>query len=313
MGCASSKQYAPEDRAHPAKTVAEVIERVEKSKSATLDLSAAPAGADTPAGLLHDLGLSLEGAVPEEAFAATWVASVSFKCNQLGALSPRVAAFSALVTLDVSENALTRLPAEVGKLSSLRSLDCSENKLAALPAEVGELGDLETLVAFKNAITSVPDELGSCAKLARLNLYNNKLTKVPATLAGLGNLEDVNLGANKLRTLPKLDAWAKVRELRLHQNNLVSQFLPSFAGLVNVELLKLERNLALSELPQFGVHAKLEVIECNNCSLEALPSAQDRAGKGCEIPNFKGSYLGRFPLVLAHFWTSDHLSERSRP
>ena len=41
--------------------------------------------------------------------------------------------------------------------------------------------------------------------------------------------------------------------------------------------------------------------------------AAARAGKGCEIPNFKGSYLGRFPLVLADFWTSDHLSERSRP
>ena len=40
---------------------------------------------------------------------------------------------------------------------------------------------------------------------------------------------------------------------------------------------------------------------------------ETRAGKGCEIPNFKGSYLGRFPLVLADFWTSDHLSERSRP
>ena len=38
-----------------------------------------------------------------------------------------------------------------------------------------------------------------------------------------------------------------------------------------------------------------------------------RAGKGCEIPNFKGSYLGRFPLVSADFWTRDHLSERSRP
>jgi hypothetical protein len=38
----------------------------------------------------------------------------------------------------------------------------------------------------------------------------------------------------------------------------------------------------------------------------------DRAGKGCEIPNFKGSSLGRFPLVSADFWTSDHLLERSR-
>ena len=39
---------------------------------------------------------------------------------------------------------------------------------------------------------------------------------------------------------------------------------------------------------------------------------QHRAGKESEIPNFKGSYLGRFPLVSADLWTSDHLSERSR-
>ena len=37
-----------------------------------------------------------------------------------------------------------------------------------------------------------------------------------------------------------------------------------------------------------------------------------RAAKESEIPNFKGSYLGRFPLVSADFWTSDRLSERSR-
>ena len=40
--------------------------------------------------------------------------------------------------------------------------------------------------------------------------------------------------------------------------------------------------------------------------------AAHRAAKGCEIPNFKGSFLGRFPLVSADFWTSDHLSERPR-
>ena len=44
-----------------------------------------------------------------------------------------------------------------------------------------------------------------------------------------------------------------------------------------------------------------------------LATASRRAGKGCENPNFKGSYLGRFPLVSADFWTRDHLSERSRP
>ena len=38
----------------------------------------------------------------------------------------------------------------------------------------------------------------------------------------------------------------------------------------------------------------------------------DRGRKRVRIPNFKGSSLGRFPLVLADFWTSDHLSGRSR-
>ena len=41
-------------------------------------------------------------------------------------------------------------------------------------------------------------------------------------------------------------------------------------------------------------------------------TALRRAAKESEIPNFKGSYLGRFPLFSADFWTSDHLSERSR-
>ena len=40
--------------------------------------------------------------------------------------------------------------------------------------------------------------------------------------------------------------------------------------------------------------------------------APTRAAQESEIPNFKASYLGRFPLVLADLWTSDHPSERSR-
>jgi TPR repeat protein len=41
-------------------------------------------------------------------------------------------------------------------------------------------------------------------------------------------------------------------------------------------------------------------------------TAQSRAAQESEIPNFKGSDLGQFPLVSADFWTSDHLSERPR-
>ena len=52
--------------------------------------------------------------------------------------------------------------------------------------------------------------------------------------------------------------------------------------------------------------------EVFDCYVGAERDVENRAGQESEIPNFKGSYLGRFPLVLADFWTSDHLSERSR-
>jgi hypothetical protein len=44
----------------------------------------------------------------------------------------------------------------------------------------------------------------------------------------------------------------------------------------------------------------------------ALFIVADGAGKERDVPNFKGSSLGRVPLVSADFWTSDHLSERPR-
>ena len=47
-------------------------------------------------------------------------------------------------------------------------------------------------------------------------------------------------------------------------------------------------------------------------SADSLGAAVLRAGQESEIPNFKGSDLGHFPLVSADLWTSDHLSERSR-
>ena len=44
----------------------------------------------------------------------------------------------------------------------------------------------------------------------------------------------------------------------------------------------------------------------------AFSTVHSRTGKGCEIPNVKGPYLGRFPLVSADFWTGDRLSGRPR-
>ena len=60
------------------------------------------------------------------------------------------------------------------------------------------------------------------------------------------------------------------------------------------------RRAAPRALPQLRAH------------VHAPRLARRRAAKESEIPNFKGSFLGRFPLVSADFWTSDYLSERPR-
>ena len=47
--------------------------------------------------------------------------------------------------------------------------------------------------------------------------------------------------------------------------------------------------------------------DVKDAAFKVMPKVDHRAGKESEIPNFKGSSLGRFPLVSADFWTSDHL------
>ena len=58
-----------------------------------------------------------------------------------------------------------------------------------------------------------------------------------------------------------------------------------------------------------GLREALELLGLGAVADVRVPA---RAAQESDIPNFKGSYLGHFPLVSADFWTSDHLSERSR-
>jgi hypothetical protein len=68
---------------------------------------------------------------------------------------------------------------------------------------------------------------------------------------------------------------------------------------------------ALGEGVAAYLGAKLDAAALH-CGVVVQAQVDSRAAKGCEIPNFKGSDLGHFPLVSANFWTSDHPSERPR-
>ena len=98
MGCAASK--APQKR----DPVEELIEEAhaqqgrESGGGVTLDLSAAPASADAPAGKLCELGLSLKGKVPDAAWACVERLVVSGNPGLEGRERAKVDAFAATTT-----------------------------------------------------------------------------------------------------------------------------------------------------------------------------------------------------------------------
>ena len=66
--------------------------------------------------------------------------------------------------------------------------------------------------------------------------------------------------------------------------------------------------------PQVAPAEMAEILGAPQTSSSMKLDSSLRTGqeKGATLANFKGSYLGQFPLVSADFSTSDHLSERSR-
>ena len=87
-------------------------------------------------------------------------------------------------------------------------------------------------------------------------------------------------------------------------------------GLVSTRLAHAPRKIPRALLLGSGV--PLVMASLLAFAAQGLPGADPLGAcfagqhKAAKVANFKGSCLGRFPLFLADFWTSDHLSERSR-
>ena len=95
-----------------------------------------------------------------------------------------------------------------------------------------------------------------------------------------------------------------------HANAVTATYGVSIISINIVAAVPSDRTLQ-SSLAQ-GAVAAAEAQKFETVARGRASAALIRAGQESEIPNFKASYLGRFPLVSADFWTSDHLSERSR-
>ncbi|MXY87658.1 MAG: hypothetical protein F4Y92_02195 [Dehalococcoidia bacterium] len=119
-----------------------------------------------------------------------------------GSVPSKLAALSALRTLDLSWNKLTgSIPAALGNLGELRSLSLYRTSLGgSIPPELGDLAKLEHLSLSQSFLSgAIPAELGRLTSLEGLYLYQNRLTgSIPPELAGLSSLERLFLGGNAL-------------------------------------------------------------------------------------------------------------------
>ncbi|KAH8058772.1 hypothetical protein JL720_13961 [Aureococcus anophagefferens] len=160
-------------------------------------------------------------------------------------------------------------------LASLTRLDISGNRIAAFPADLAKMTALTELDARDNAVKALPKNLAGLRGLVAFPLDGNRLEKLDDALKGLRALKLLSAPRNGLRSLTVEIAQLRfVKQVDLDGNELAS--LPKeITQLRSCERLTFAKN-RLAELPKgFG--------------------SMFRPGRGKEsdIPNFKGSDLGR--------------------
>jgi len=155
-----------------------------------------------------------------------------------------------LRTLDLSANKISQLPANIGAFKQLKNLNVSRNRISELPTSFGQLTKLEMLNVATNALTRIPPAILSPLKnLREIHLAGNALVDFPLGLCGLKHLNIVNLTGNRITSVPDGVNGIEATELILNQNQ-IAQVSGDLAACARLKTLRLEENcLTLEALP----------------------------------------------------------------
>ena len=173
------------------------------------------------------------------------VYKISFNGRNLGSISPEIARFKYLATLDVAYNNLNELPEEIASLHYLQGLyangnnltefpgqilllpllsrvNLSENQIASMPPEIMKMDQLTFLAMEKNTLTGIPVQLYELENLVVLNLASNGLSVIPEGISQLSSLKKLDLSHNQLTTVPKeiTTIGNHLVDLMVHGNNI---------------------------------------------------------------------------------------------
>jgi len=114
----------------------------------------------------------------------------------------KIAEYSNVQQLVLSDNQLSELPGWLNNLQGLQVLTAENNKIVTLVPEALHLPHLVHLNLRNNQISNLPVTLCLCRKLRYLNVEYNNLTSLPSILSELPLLESIRVQGNPFQEFP---------------------------------------------------------------------------------------------------------------
>ena len=247
--------------------------------------------------LRHNSGLS--GSIPPELGNLSSLEILYITGNGMsGSIPPELGNLSALQWLYIIDNGMSgSIPSELGNITGLEDLSLDKNQLSGgVPSSLGSLSALTRMHLNQNRLTGAIPNTFLNLRLDELTWWNNESLCVPATeafrswwtrmsssarfdgalcsadrqaLLGLhealdgSNWTNSNWGDDAdVRTWRgvKLDSDVRVTELRLGSSGLSGRIPTVLADLDKLEVLVLEGNGLVGEVPESALDLELDVF-----------------------------------------------------
>lgn len=154
--------------------------------------------------------------------------------------------FTALQTLDCSNNKLTTIPLRT--LGQLEKLNCNNNQLTTLDCSANTL--LKELSCASNQLTAL--ELSKLTELTKLACEGNQLTVLE--LGTLTQLQTLDCSGNQLTTLD-VSAQKQLETLRCMENHLIALDVTGLSKLQQVEVIDNTRSIPFNAMGQVDLSA----------------------------------------------------------
>ncbi|KAL2967126.1 hypothetical protein AAZX31_16G158000 [Glycine max] len=235
---------------------------------------------------------SLEGGIPKSFGNSCALSSLDMSHNNLNKeLSVIIHQLSgcarfSLQELNIGGNQINGTLSDLSIFSALKTLDLSENQLNGKIPESTKLPSLlESLSIGSNSLEGgIPKSFGDACALRSLDMSNNSLSEefpmIIHHLSGCArySLQQLSLSMNQINgTLPDLSIFSSLRELNLDGNKLYGEIPKDYKFPPQLERLDMQSNFLKGVLTDyhFANMSKLYDLELSDNSLLALAFSQN--------------------------------------